>query len=37
MFEKYSVYLDGDFCDDYWSDEGIYHACTNLEKFSVSD
>jgi hypothetical protein len=37
MFEKYAAYLDGDFSVDYWSDLGIDHASTFLEKFTDSD
>lgn len=37
MFEKYSVYLDGEFSVGYWSDEGICYATTFLEEFTVSD
>ncbi len=37
MFEKYAAYLDDDFSVDYWSDLGIDHASTFLEKFTDSD
>jgi hypothetical protein len=37
MFEKYDQYLNLGFSVDFWSDEGISHATSLLEKFTKPD
>lgn len=37
MFERFKNYLDGDFSDDYWSDEALGLAATFAQSFASED